>query len=275
MSAAPIVVLASRSRTSYLLINHLAAQFEIAAVIFEAPQTRKLLRYRLKTLGWWQVTQQLLFSVYDRAVIRPQSRPRIDALLAGHDDSAPDARLRCVDVENVNSDAVMALLGEVQPACVVVSGTGIIRKKVLALAPTFINIHVGITPRYRGVHGGFWAIYENRPDLVGVTIHRVDPGVDTGAIIAQATVTVDAQTDTFRTLPVKQYLAGLPLLSEAVGAALAGTLTTFTRDDLESSLFVFLALVFQPARCKFLDVATLFVVHQFFSVSLSPLFWLQ
>ena len=45
-----IIVLASRDELSYLLINHLARQFKIGYVIFEAPHTRKMLRYRLKKL---------------------------------------------------------------------------------------------------------------------------------------------------------------------------------------------------------------------------------
>jgi phosphoribosylglycinamide formyltransferase-1 len=229
----PIVVMASRSRTSYTLINHLADQFEIGLVIFEASKMGKLLRYRLKALGWWIVANQLAFVAYDRAVIRPRSRPKIDALLADYDDSPPDSRLHCVDVPTVNSPDVRALLAEVMPGCVVVSGTGIIGKKTLAAAPVYCNIHVGITPRYRGVHGGFWAIAEDRPDLAGVTVHQVDPGVDTGGIIAQATIKVEPD-DTFRTLPVKQYIAGLPLMAEAAHAALSGTLETYTRDDLES-----------------------------------------
>ncbi|MEL6148242.1 MAG: formyl transferase [Chloroflexota bacterium] len=230
----PIVVLASRSRTSYTLINHLAANFNVALVVFEASQNRKILRYRLKTLGWGQVANQLAFSVYDRIVIRRRSRPLIDALLADYDDSPPDERLPCVDVEKVNTAAVRELITAAAPGCVVVSGTGILGKKLLATAPIFINVHVGITPRYRGVHGGFWAIFENRPDLVGVTVHQIDPGVDTGAIIAQATVPVDPATDTFRTLPVKQYIAALPLMQHAVTDALNGSLHPHTRDDLDS-----------------------------------------
>jgi methionyl-tRNA formyltransferase len=84
------------------------------------------------------------------------------------------------------------------------------------------------------VHGGFWAIAEGRPDLAGVTVHQIDAGVDTGAIIAQTTIDVDPRADTFRTLPVKQYIAALPLLTEAVGAALDDRLRTYTRDDLTS-----------------------------------------
>jgi methionyl-tRNA formyltransferase len=229
-----MVILASRGQTSYLLINHLARHFDIAQVVFEAPHTRKMLRYRLRTLGWWKVANQLAFLVYDRLVIRRRSRSRIATLLSGHDTTPPDGRLPVIDVDSVNGEETRTLLTEKQPRVVVVSGTGIIGKRALKLAPTFINIHVGITPRYRGVHGGFWAIYEGRPELAGTTIHLVDSGVDTGAILAQTTVTVDPFTDTYRTLPVKQYLAALDSMVTAVRAALDGTLKPFTRDDMDS-----------------------------------------
>jgi methionyl-tRNA formyltransferase len=229
-----IVIFAGRSQTSYLLINHLAAHFDVAHVIFEAPHTRKMLRYRLRTLGYAKVAAQLAFLVYDRQVIRRRSRPQLAKLLQGRDTSPPDGRLPVIDVDSVNGAEVSAVLEKIQPRVVIVSGTGIIAKRVLKLAPTFINIHVGITPRYRGVHGGFWAIYEGRPDLVGTTIHLVDPGVDTGAILGQTTITVDPLTDTYRTLPVKQYLAALDLMTNAVQSALDGTLQSYTRNDLDS-----------------------------------------
>lgn len=228
-----IIVLASRDDLSYLLINHLAQHFNIAQVVFEASHTRKMLRYRLKKLGAWVVAGQLAFLVIDRLFIRRQSRPMIQRLLQGHDASPPDGRIPVLEVDSVNGAEVAALLNEHKPQVVVVTGTGIIAKKILAIAPTFINIHVGITPRYRGVHGGFWAVYEGRSDLAGTTIHRVDPGVDTGAIIAQVPITVEP-TDTYRTLPVKQYLAALGSMVQAVQAALNGELSTYERHDLES-----------------------------------------
>jgi hypothetical protein len=231
-----IVILGSRSPTSYLLINHLAAQFRVAHVIFEAPHFRKMLRYRLRTLGALVVGGQLAFLVADRLVIRPRSRPRIAELLAGRDIRPPDGRIPVTDVESVNGTETRAILGNIQPRVVVVTGTGIIGKRLLSLGATFINIHVGITPRYRGVHGGFWAIVEGRPDLAGVTVHQVDAGIDTGAVLGQAAIKVDA-ADTYRTLPVKQYLAGLDLMAKAVREALDGTLTPCAPPDLESRLW--------------------------------------
>ncbi|MBI3760641.1 MAG: formyl transferase, partial [Chloroflexi bacterium] len=108
---------------------------------------------------------------------------------------------------------------------------------VLAKAPCFLNIHAGITPRYRGAHGAFWAVYEGRPELAGVTVHLVDTGVDTGSIVAQTAIEIDPRSDTPRTLVAKQYLAGAPLTVQAVEQALAGRLQTTQRSDLESRLW--------------------------------------
>ncbi len=227
-----LMIVGTRSRTTYLIVNDLAARFDVAAVLFEEKRTGKMLRYRLRTLGWPTVVAQLVFLAYDRVVIRPRSRAKIDVLLADYDTSAPDARLSVTDVVSLNSAPAWDILREHAPDMVIVSGAGILGKTILGLAPTFINLHVGITPRYRGVHGGYWAIYEGRPELAGVTVHHVDAGIDTGAILGQAVIDV-SRDDTYRTLPVKQALAGLPLLAQAV----EGKLTPHTRDDLESKLW--------------------------------------
>jgi folate-dependent phosphoribosylglycinamide formyltransferase PurN len=229
-----LVILASRSESTYLLVNALAERFDVAQVVFEQHHRWKLLRYRLRKLGLRAVVGQLAFLLWDRLFIRPRSRPAIEALLSGHDVRPPDGRLPVTEVESVNGPEVARLLETLRPCVVVVSGTGIIARPTLALVPTFVNIHCGITPRYRGVHGAFWAVYEGRPELAGVTVHLVDAGVDTGEIVDQATISVDPDSDTYRTLPLKQYLAGLPLMVKAVEQALTGKLELFERDDLDS-----------------------------------------
>lgn len=229
-----IMIMATRSQPSYVLINHLAERFDISLVVFEGAHQGKMLRHRLRKLGVAQVAGQMAFLGYDRLVIRSRSRARVAALLKGRDVRPPDGRLNVLDVDSVNDAEVADLLKDRRPGAVVVSGTGIIASRILACAPAFINIHVGITPRYRGVHGGFWAVYEGRSEMVGTTIHLVDPGVDTGEIIAQPAIAVDPFTDTYRTLPVKQYLGALDAMAEAVRAVLDGRAEPYRRSDLES-----------------------------------------
>lgn len=52
----------------------------------------------------------------------------------------------------------------------------LIKKKAL-------NIHMGLSPFYRGSSCNFWAIYDNRPEYVGATIHLLSKGLDSGKIL--------------------------------------------------------------------------------------------
>jgi methionyl-tRNA formyltransferase len=46
-----------------------------------------------------------------------------------------------------------------------------------------INIHMGISPYYRGSSCNFWALYDDRPDYVGATIHMLSKGLDSGEML--------------------------------------------------------------------------------------------
>jgi len=49
-----------------------------------------------------------------------------------------------------------------------------------------VNIHMGISPYYRGNDCNFWALYDGNPHLVGSTIHYITKGLDNGPIIYHA-----------------------------------------------------------------------------------------
>ena len=49
-----------------------------------------------------------------------------------------------------------------------------------------INIHMGLSPYYRGTDCNFWALYDNNPHLVGATIHLLSKGLDSGPILYHA-----------------------------------------------------------------------------------------
>ena len=49
-----------------------------------------------------------------------------------------------------------------------------------------INIHMGVSPYYRGCDCNFWALYDQNPHLVGATIHLLSKGLDSGSILYNA-----------------------------------------------------------------------------------------
>ncbi len=131
---------------------------------------------------------------------------------------------KIVKVNSINEDHVLELLQKIQPDLVIVNGTRIISKKILnAIQCPFINTHTGITPMYRGVHGGYWALVNNDRENCGVTIHLVDAGIDTGGCLYQAQI-APTKEDTFVTYPLLQTAQALDILTKAVGDALQNNL---------------------------------------------------
>ena len=49
-----------------------------------------------------------------------------------------------------------------------------------------INIHMGVSPYYRGADCNFWALYDDNPHLTGTTIHLLTKGLDSGPILYHA-----------------------------------------------------------------------------------------
>ena len=59
-----------------------------------------------------------------------------------------------------------------------------------------LNIHISYLPFNRGAHPNFWSWYDETP--VGVTVHRIDSGLDTGPVVLQKLVDIDDSKTTFR-----------------------------------------------------------------------------
>ncbi len=222
-----VVMLAGRGSSTWVVYNALRDDVSIETVVLERPPSQaRLLRRRAQRLGWSTVAGQAMFVAYARATAG-RHRARVAEILgaAGLSAERPsDAPV--VEVESVNDDSVIALLRAANPSVVIVNGTRIVSERVLsAVEAPFLNLHAGITPRYRGVHGCYWALANGDPEHAGVTVHVVDPGVDTGPVVAQALVR-PIPDDGYHTFPALQLAAGVPLLREAVVAAGAGRLTT-------------------------------------------------
>lgn len=227
----PVVLVAGPGDSTWIVANALRARFELAAVVLEdSPSKLRMLRRRAGRLGWPTVGGQLAFLAVAR-LQAARAAGRVDEICkaAALDRSRPPD-LTVHEVASVNAPGTPAALARLQPAVVVVNGTRIIAPEVLNAVPApFVNIHAGFTPAYRGVHGGYWALANGDPAHFGVTVHLVDPGIDTGGVLAQATLT-PGHRDNFTTYPYLQLASGVPLLLDAVAALLDGTARTVTVD---------------------------------------------
>jgi methionyl-tRNA formyltransferase len=120
--------------------------------------------------------------------------------------------------------ACRAALAMLKPDVVLVIGTRIIGRETLAaITAPVINFHSGINPKYRGQAGGYWALATGDPQNAGVTVHLVDEGVDTGAVLYQERFTA-TRKDNFITYFYIQAAVVRPLAIRAIEDALSGRL---------------------------------------------------
>jgi methionyl-tRNA formyltransferase len=116
-------------------------------------------------------------------------------------------------------------LASLRPDLIVVAAYGQILPASLLALPRFgcINVHTSLLPKYRGAAPIQWAILEDEPET-GVTIMKMDAGLDTGDILTQATTSIDP-TDNAQTLHDRLAQMGAALLLETIPGYLAGNIT--------------------------------------------------
>jgi methionyl-tRNA formyltransferase len=219
--------------------NALARDFDIAGVVIEKSVPRgEFLRKRVKRLGVRKVAGQLAFASLAIPLLERSGRARIEEIRREYElDLSPPPAGLVRRVDSVNAPGTAALVKELSPSIVVIHGTRILSKRLLGELPPYVfNIHAGITPRYRGVHGGYWALAERDRLHCGVTVHLVDPGIDTGRILAQERIE-PLRRDNFATYPYLQLGVGLRLLRQCVRAALENRLEPRAEEPAPSRIW--------------------------------------
>jgi len=86
-------------------------------------------------------------------------------------------------------------------------------------APTLgaFNLHPGPLPRYAGLNAVSWAIFRGEQKY-GVTVHKIEPGIDTGAIVYQSCFAIDPD-ETALSLSLKCAREGIKLMMRLLEAA--------------------------------------------------------
>lgn len=140
-----------------------------------------------------------------------------------------------------NNEQFRSELTSLAPQAIVVVGYGrIIPQWMINLPPLGnLNVHASLLPRYRGAAPIQWAIASGEP-VTGVTIMRIDAGLDTGDILMQGEVPILAQ-DTAETLAPRLSDLGATLMIETLHGLQAGTVTATAQDHSKASLARILA----------------------------------
>ncbi len=101
-------------------------------------------------------------------------------------------KVRLQEFQTINGEAAQAYLAALPNLRLGLSLAGPILKPETFETPTLgtINLHKGKLPDYRGMPPAFWEILAGESQ-VGVSVHFVDKGLDTGPVVKASTVPID------------------------------------------------------------------------------------
>tara|TARA_Y100000589_G_C27189069_1_gene643945 strand:- start:3189 stop:3986 length:798 start_codon:yes stop_codon:yes gene_type:complete len=105
-----------------------------------------------------------------------------DFLLKTQDKSFP----KFIAKGDINNEFIVSEIINLKPELIVCYGASLIKSNLLnKFKGYFINVHLGLSPYYRGSGTNIWALINNEPEMVGATFMHIDSGIDTGEIIHQ------------------------------------------------------------------------------------------
>lgn len=124
---------------------------------------------------------------------------------------------------DINEPSVVDALAALRPDLItVISYRQILRAPIINITPLgVINLHGAMLPKFRGASPINWHIIKGEKEG-GVTIHYIDEGVDTGAILAQQPIPIE-HDDTGVSLFDKVTGVGFDLFVEVVQQIASGT----------------------------------------------------
>ena len=149
--------------------------------------------------------------------------------------AALEAGVACLQPARLRDPEAVEQLRRWAPDLIVVAAYGqILRPEVLGLPRHgCINVHASLLPRWRGAAPIQAAILYGDQET-GVTIMQMDPGMDTGPILAQRAALITVE-DTGRTLTTNLGEVGAEVLADTLPRVLAGALKPMPQDETKAT----------------------------------------
>lgn len=149
------------------------------------------------------------------------TRRELDAMVQRY---GPVPSVPQIVAESPNTNAVRQFMRDAQPDIVIAGCKRILGRKTFEIARhgTFV-LHPGICPDYRNAHGGFWALANGDAENVGMSLVKIDAGIDTGPVYGHFRQPFDARTESHLRIQRRQTLASLDEVARVLDSVVNGT----------------------------------------------------
>jgi folate-dependent phosphoribosylglycinamide formyltransferase PurN len=137
-----------------------------------------------------------------------------------------------VTCSDQNSPRSVAQLKQWSPDAAIFTGGDILRDDVLKVPRLgVLNSHLALLPEIRGMSSPEWSLLRGVP--LGITIHFMDSGVDTGPILLRRELAAVGECDSLADLRNRMIADGIDLIAEAVTALDRNEISAVPQADRE------------------------------------------
>jgi len=198
----------------------------------------------LRKVGQWGLRDSLQYAVAKlspgKSTIRKQIRnPYLETALRHGDGVFRSVRevagtygFPVATCSDQNSARAVAQLKQWSPDVAIFTGGNILRDQVLNVPRLgIVNAHLALLPEIRGMSSPEWSLLCGVP--LGITIHFMDSGVDTGPILLRREFAGADGCDSLADLRNKMIAEGIELIAEAVAGLDRGTISAVPQADRE------------------------------------------
>ena len=124
---------------------------------------------------------------YDNFIKHFTNREKNEIKYFGKEKIIPNCPIHYVEEDTLSLEKSVEFVEKLKPDIVFIFGTGMIRNPLYSILPKLkINLHLGLSPRYRGSATLFWPFYFLEPNWAGSTFHLITDEPDAGEIIHQS-----------------------------------------------------------------------------------------
>ena len=224
-----IAILTSVSTRHRYFVNRLRGACDVRAVVYEE------VRYTPAAVDATDLTDEERAIVTEHFAERDRQEERFFGDQSDPASEGPGCAVRHVDTVQLNTAGTVDLLESAGVDTVVVFGTNLIKPPLLDRWPgRMINMHLGLSPYYRGTATNFYPLLNEEPQYVGATIHRLDASIDGGAILkhARPEIVID---DRPHTIGCKAIIAGIEAMIDVLQRLDTGRIKAVSQWEVQSS----------------------------------------
>jgi folate-dependent phosphoribosylglycinamide formyltransferase PurN len=196
----------------------------VGILLVSEGKTKRLERSRreIRRSGLLRFLDVVAFRVYYRLLLARKDRAwerNVRTELAQRYPGVPETT-PVFSTTSPNSREAEQFIEGAAPDVIVARVRMLLDEKIFSIAPTGTFVmHPGITPEYRNSHGCFWALANRDLEHVGMTLLRIDAGVDTGPVYGYYTYDYDEQRESHVVIQKRMVLENLDAVRDTLLAA--------------------------------------------------------